>query len=216
MRKVYFYFSYPCRFRSVELKAGFQACRFEAQTAGPPHPQTHHPPAAPCPEALRLTLIACWLHPLLLLAHNHGPLPGGLPVAPFHSLLRLEMMLWVFHNEHWSPGCAGFLCVCRGVCLCWWKQPCQNKPGLCWQGEVRLAGGENVGRVLLGGFPLCQCPAGGGLCHTSWTLPTPPWPPLDPRLSCYLPTLSRSLNNVPPNQLFCHDFPLCSELTVLT
>nr|CAI9692749.1 unnamed protein product [Rangifer tarandus platyrhynchus] len=58
----------------------FRACRFEAQTAATP-PPAHRPPAAPCPEALCLMLTAC---------PQPRPLPGGLAVPPFHSLLCLE------------------------------------------------------------------------------------------------------------------------------
>lgn len=175
--------------------------------ASKPTPSPAHlQPRARKPHALRSGLAQC-SSSLLLPARNHGPLPGGLLAAPFHSLLGLKVMHWVFHHEPRSPGWAGLLCVCRGVCLSWWKQLCQNTPGPGWRGEVRLARAEDVGPVLLGGFPLRRCPAEGCLCHASWTPQTPPRPPSGPGITCFLPASSRSLSSVCANQLSCHDFP---------
>lgn len=90
IQRVCFLFSCGALMNTQDVFLYFRACRFEAQTAATP-PPAHRPPAAPCPEALCLMLTAC---------PQPRPLPGGLAVPPFHSLLCLEVMLWVFHDEH--------------------------------------------------------------------------------------------------------------------
>ena len=72
-----------------------------------------------------------------------------------------------------------------------------------------------MGWVILGGFPPCQCPAQGCLCHACWT-PDSPMALSDPKISCSLPTLEPLTQRCAFKPAFLHNLPLGSELAILT
>ena len=105
-------------------------------------------------------------------------------------------MLWVFHNEPWSPGWAGLLCVRRGV------SPLQGGNSLVKMnqgsadGKVRPAWGGHMGRCLPGGFLPADTPQEAA----SGTLPA----------TLHPPPPGHSLKSVAfvPEQPSSQDFPL--------